>query len=387
VTFADSSFHHAVSAGDARAVTALLAGGADVNAQNENGHTPIIHAIVAGQFHLLPLLLNAGANPALPDNTGLSAIDWAGRKGRPDLAQWLTGPSTEAPPVVSRDQKRDHRTDEEAPRQPMSPDEKSRKFIAGLRQRLEEKAGRDSTSDQSPASSTEESPHKQRRTLGQPVTPETTPEASKIFEDPIVSEIDPEALRTSPVRSSAVFETQTSSHRKRCPKCGATYNSELLAYCVYHEVALVGADDPITLAPAESRTPLLWVLVMVAMVLGAVGGLFVTKDLFKNESANSPAPAASSPATQKGIPTLEKQLAGKEVTLREAEVPANTIKEPTTLTVHVMIDRDGRVSSASATGGNQLLRDAVTEAARKSTFSVKKLGGRGAQGTISYTFK
>lgn len=414
VTFADSSFHQAVGAGDAHAVNAMLADGADVNAQNENGHTPIIHAIVAGQYHLLPVLLNAGAHPALRDKTGLSAIDWAERKGRPDLAQWLTSPPTKSTPVAPQEPRNEYRAGDEAQRQPISPDEKSRKFIAGLRQRLEEKANRELADDQREASNTEEIRHEPRRSVRQSTTRkdtlvepkrEATPTAAQIPEnpvkpkreavrvapkipkDPIVSESDPRPLRSSPVSSPPVFEPHASSHRKRCPQCGTTYNSELLAYCVYHEVALVGADEPITIAPAESRMSLLWVLVLIAMVLGAVGGLVVTRDLFKTATVNSPAPAASSPVTQKGIPTLGKQLAGKEVLLQEAEVPANTVTEPTTITVHISIGRDGRVSPTSANGGDQVLRDAVVEAARKSTFSAKKLGGRGAEGNISYTFK
>ena len=85
----DTSLQQAVSSGDANAVRTMVSGGADVNAPNSSGQTPIVLAIVTGQYHLLPFLLSVGANPFLRDNTGLSAFDWAERKGRSDLAQSL----------------------------------------------------------------------------------------------------------------------------------------------------------------------------------------------------------------------------------------------------------------------------------------------------------
>ncbi|HEX7297319.1 MAG TPA: ankyrin repeat domain-containing protein, partial [Pyrinomonadaceae bacterium] len=85
----DTSLQQAVSSGDANAVRTIIAGGADVNEPNSSGQTPIVLAIVTGQYHLLPLLMSVGANPSLRDNTGLSAFDWAERKGRSDLAQSL----------------------------------------------------------------------------------------------------------------------------------------------------------------------------------------------------------------------------------------------------------------------------------------------------------
>jgi ankyrin repeat protein len=126
----------------------MVAGGADVNAPNSSGQTPIVLAIVTGQYHLLPFLLSVGANPFLRDNTGLSAFDWAERKGRSDLAESLAKNSG------SQDAAREeanHKTTspspDGAPRQATSPDEKSRRFVAGLKQRFEEKTNREAASD------------------------------------------------------------------------------------------------------------------------------------------------------------------------------------------------------------------------------------------------
>jgi hypothetical protein len=55
--------------------------------------------------------------------------------------------------------------------------------------------------------------------------------------------------------------------------------------------------------------------------------------------------------------------------------------------VHIVINKDGKVTSARATGGDWLLRGAASEAAMKSTFSPEKLRGRETEGTITYTFE
>lgn len=372
----------------------MLAGGTDVNARNENGHTPIIHAIVAGQYHLLSLLLNAGANPILPDSTGLTAIDWAERKGRPDLAQSLKSPATLTSPVDSQAHISRQRAVDEAERKQVSDNEKSRRFIAGLRQRLEEQASRESANLEPPASESE--PPKSRSTFRRARTSEepkdepkreAAPAVTETVEPAIIAPPDLETLRpSSSIISPSDFDTH-SSPRKRCPQCGTTYSSELLAYCVYHEVALVAAAEPVAIPPAENRSSLLWALVLIAIVLGGMTGLFLTRDLFKNATINTPAPASSAATTQKGIPTLEKELSGKEVSLPQAEVPPNTVREPTTITVRVRVDRDGRVSAASANGGDQVLRDAALKAARNATFSVRQLRARRAEGNINYTFQ
>src|SRR5688500_15764390 len=89
LSFRSLSLLQAVTSRDEGSVKALLSEGADVNARNNSGQTPLILAIVSGQDHLLRLLLEAGANPLLRDHTQLNAIDWAERKGRSDLPQIL----------------------------------------------------------------------------------------------------------------------------------------------------------------------------------------------------------------------------------------------------------------------------------------------------------
>ncbi|HEY0727275.1 MAG TPA: ankyrin repeat domain-containing protein, partial [Pyrinomonadaceae bacterium] len=80
----------AVTSGDAGAVNAVLANGADVNERTRGGQTPLILATIFGHTHLIPLLLDAGADPQLRDNLGLNAIDWAQRRGATEVIDVLS---------------------------------------------------------------------------------------------------------------------------------------------------------------------------------------------------------------------------------------------------------------------------------------------------------
>ena len=93
----------AVREGQINAAQALIAGGADVNAGINNdtastgsyepassGHTsPLVLAIVNAHFELGEVLLEAGANPNIPDQrgSGLHALAWVRRpgSGRPPI--------------------------------------------------------------------------------------------------------------------------------------------------------------------------------------------------------------------------------------------------------------------------------------------------------------
>lgn len=483
----DSSVHRAIKSGNSEAVRAALAGGADVNQTNDAGQTPLILAIVAGQHQCLRPLLRAGADPWVRDNTGLNAIDWATRKGETQLAQSLStrsqseaidNPSDTVKPPV-RKQKTPPLPVEDAPRTHLSPDEKARRFIAGLKQRLDEKANRDLPTHptqteeqqapdfekllnalipevkttappiQAPPITAKKSPPPevpkpvarettaaQEKPAREQTIPETQRLASKsaapdlpkkvdVVEKPapptndqqtltreqitrryrkavdlpqkivtpeilpkldVVADTESPAALSSP--SSQLKTTGSSSRRKRCPQCGTIYNSELLAYCSYDAVALVDEAAPIVTPGSSNSSPLLWILILIVALLGAITGLFVTERLLRRPNVQTQAVTAPQPPTsQKGVPVLRGQLKGKEMSLPEAEVPANTVTEPTSVIVRVRVDRAGRVYSADSHNDEEVLREASIEAARKSTFSVEKLRGRGAQGIITYTFK
>jgi len=180
---------------------------------------------------------------------------------------------------------------------------------------------------------------------------------------------------------------RASSKRKRCPQCGTIYNSELLAYCAYHVVPLVDADAPLLTTQNNSSSSWLWVFVLLTLIAAFGLTLFVGNSLFRNNpSANLNLAATPLTNTVKGIPVAGGQLLNKAGALVQPEVPRKAGQQLAEIFVRVKVNRSGRVVDATSTAGEQALRDAAIAAAKKSTFSVEKLGGRGANGTITYTF-
>jgi Ankyrin repeats (many copies) len=371
-----SEFLQAVTSGDESTVAAMIARGADVDATNDSGQTPLILAIVGGQPRVLRHLMKAGANPLLRDNTGLNAIEWAERKGRPDLAQLLDPYRKPSAGSVSVSAPKPQVTEpsKEPPRQtPLSPEERSRRFLAGLRQRFEEKA----QLTKNPNGSAKED-HMQTQELIDklPAVPPPLPTKEEIS----ISDM------REPERSSTATAATKPSTRKRCPECNRIYNSELLSYCSYHIVPLVDANEPVAAPKPTDASPLFWTLVLVTLVAAALVGLLITNSLFENASSPKPAPAALTVTSKKGIPVLGQELTGKAVQLPEAQPPANAVKEPTTVTVRVKIGKDGRVNAAVSNAAERTVRESAIAAARQATFSVEKLRARSAEGTIRYTF-
>jgi len=339
--------------------------------------------------------------------------------------------------------------DEQRHGRSLSSDEKSRQWLAGIKRRLDEKAAKETTKSQSvPSQSNQSNIVRSGGTLPaipDQVTPEiseappiidevtsennkagfitdqVTPEISKA--PPIIDEVIAENNKAgfitdqvTPEISKAPFLThdaipeifpqttagispatargiplastlpsKPSSSRKRCPKCNTFYNNELLAYCAYHIVPLVDADAPIVTPNAKRPSPLLWILVLITLSLSIVVGMFLGGYLYQNnDRLDSLAPAVTT--TRQGIPVLGNTLVRKAVTLPAAEITPRTLQQTATITVSVKIDKRGRVVSASSPEGDRLLLEAAIEAAKRSTFSVEKLRGRGTEGTITYTF-
>jgi hypothetical protein len=369
---------NAVQSGDEGAVTTLLAKGVDVNETTGGGQTALILAVIFGHTNLVKLLVNAGADPQLRDNLGLNAIEWANRRGSREALEILTDtPESTAAPVVEI----------KVPTRPEPPsvvpetetkvsdDEKSRRWIAGLRQRLDEqelrRLNRKEATEPPP-------PVEPGKTQGPPeptpapMPPPTIirPAIARIFEPP------PEVPPTG------------SGKRKRCPRCNAIY-TDMVSYCAHHIVPLVDADEPIiTDVPQKSNVPLFWILVLVTLSGSIVIGTIITTYMFRSQQAAAPGAALAPPTMQKGFPELGGELIGKSVLLPEAECPLSGSEHLSgTVTVNVKVDRAGQVYWARGSGGDWLMRGAATDAAMKSTFSPEKLRGREAEGTITYTFK
>jgi hypothetical protein len=355
-------------------VNALLANGANVNERTSGGQTPLILATIFGHMHLIPLLLNAGADPELRDNLGLNAIDWAQRRGANEALEFFRGKKPAAPPptptdVIEREQVStpQSRTDPDSVK---ADQERSQRWLAGLKQRIAEQTER------KPETPPEPEP---------PPAPEPEPEITQIEE---IERIEP--IESAPVEPPKE-NPRPKSVRKQCPKCGEIYNSDLLAYCAHHFVALVDADDaPIISEPPKQSPALFWMIVTITLTGSLVVGSLITLFLFgSNRAAQQAATSPPTPVSvQKGSPTVGHELEGKAVSLPVAQCPLNGQEAiPGTVVVRVVINKDGQVTSARASGGDWLLRGAASEAAMKSTFAPDKLRARETEGTITYTFE
>lgn len=194
---------------------------------------------------------------------------------------------------------------------------------------------------------------------------------------------------------TARFEPQRNgpSNLKRCPKCNTTYDSDLLKYCARDATQLINASDPLfSLSAAQSSArPTVWILVAITLMASALVTYLATNYLSNDEGFRVPLAAQGKQAmsAERNLPLLDGVLSGKEISLPEPEYPANAKSEGIAGTVRVAIrvNKKGIVTSARALDGDQRLRPAAIRAARSATFSSEKLAGRGAGGTITYTFK
>ena len=379
---------NAVQRGDEQAVSAILANGADVNETTGGGQTALILAVIFGHTNLVKLLMNAGADPQLRDNLGLNAIEWAQRRGLNEAVAILTNSHRESTPprkiVIPLEEPPPQKTATKEPPPPpkrvneeekegVSEAEKSLRWIAGFKQRLHEQELRRLNRNEPP-------PQKEV-----PAVIETPP-----LPEPEPAPPEPPRSVTPPPRILIPAPTpEKPSTRKRCPQCNAIYNSDLVAYCAHHIVPLVPADEPIISDPPKSNVPMFWILLIITLAGSIVLGSLITTYIYRSrQAAQRVAAEQTRPTLQKGTPEVGGDLVGKSVSLPDAECPVKGPEPVTgTVTVRVMVDKNGQVYWARGAGGDWLMRGAATEAAMKSTFSPEKLRGRQTEGTITYTFK
>jgi Ca-activated chloride channel family protein len=109
----------------------------------------------------------------------------------------------------------------------------------------------------------------------------------------------------------------------------------------------------------------------------------------KPPAANSPPPVAS-PAPVESKPVSGGVLNGKAVYLPKPQYPPNARLSRATgvVTVEVLINEEGKVTSARALDGSPFLRSAAIAAARQARFSPTVLSGKPVKvtGTINYKF-
>jgi hypothetical protein len=63
--------------GDMKLVQRLLVMGADINAKNKHGMTPLLGAVISNKEEMVTFLLTEGAAPAAVSEKGRTAIDYA----------------------------------------------------------------------------------------------------------------------------------------------------------------------------------------------------------------------------------------------------------------------------------------------------------------------
>lgn len=79
--------HYAATHGHLEIITLLLEKHAYIDAESPNGSTPLMMAAHYGTPEAVSLLLDAGADPVLKNQQGLTAIDFAQRAKRQDVAE------------------------------------------------------------------------------------------------------------------------------------------------------------------------------------------------------------------------------------------------------------------------------------------------------------
>ena len=85
----DISIHRAASKGDIEAIKQHLAAGADVNAKDELGETPLSGAAYWGQKEVAELLIGKGADVNAKDGDGDTPLHEAALSGRKEIAELL----------------------------------------------------------------------------------------------------------------------------------------------------------------------------------------------------------------------------------------------------------------------------------------------------------
>lgn len=318
-----------MTSGDTDAVSAALAAGANINERNTGGQTALILAVIFGHTNLVHLLVRAGADPRLRDNLGLDAVEWARRRGLTAALDLFTGGDRIPVEPINKIRVEDLPV-YNAP--PIGNDEKSRRWLAGIKQRIQEQG------------------HKEAE-------PQITP-----IPEPASFVPEPAPFVPEPAPAPALVPA-----REPAPA--------------------PAPEPPFVPPPAQSKTPLLWIFVLVTLGLAGFTTYLITQRTVTPATPTTAAPQPSRESIVKGVPVARGDLAGTALALPEATCRIlESATASQTVNVHLKVDKSGTVYWARAEGGDQVLRNAATEAATNSTFSPDKLRGRDTEGTITYTF-
>ena len=87
--FSRETLHETAKTGDIKPLQTLLEQGADVNARNKYGDTPLHYAVSNGHTEIAQLLINKGADINAKMKTGQTALDLAKNWGHTELIALL----------------------------------------------------------------------------------------------------------------------------------------------------------------------------------------------------------------------------------------------------------------------------------------------------------
>lgn len=382
-----------------------------------------------GRSDIVRLLLEAGADVSLRDNLGLTATDWAQRKGFIDVTQLLKNPArarhSASTPATSKDIERKsvYAPDNDSRTEPQTgaPRKDQQGFgpaaAAFLKAQTKPRPPEPTLVQPPPTDPSVPKPDDPRTwwvssidsspaddaLLTESDTLKTRIETERIFEqarlrvEEEVRRKTEEHARRVPGTDGSAGESRTrqvaKDSLKRCPKCNTIYEDDGRTYCAYDAGRLVSVQDSFNGSSTSSFSrPTLWVLVAVTLIGSVAVTYFATTYLNKNEAPNPAATVAAEKVStvEDNAPVVGGVLAGKQENVPKADYPANfqTPENLEPVTVVVRVNRNGRVISARALNGPRQLRAAAEQAARTAKFSEEKLKGEDrVAGTITYTFK
>ncbi len=82
-----TALHYAATGGQLAIIGVLLDNSAYIDAESPNGSTPLMMAAMYGTPEAVKLLLREGADPALKNQQGMTALQFAERGGRPSCVE------------------------------------------------------------------------------------------------------------------------------------------------------------------------------------------------------------------------------------------------------------------------------------------------------------